>query len=286
MSDETRPKVSVDRLKKHLAAVAKPRDPFENFQVLREVQSYIEKELRSYGYEIEKDPFLFQGREFENLIARIPSAQSSHFIIGAHFDAIPGTDGADDNASGVAALLEAARFVVGTPMARRIDFIAFNLEERGMIGSSHYVATLKKKGAKPAGMISLEMVGFTSQEKGSQKMPLPLRPFFSDTGNFLALVGDARSKDLLRQAKSAFQKSNGLLVETLTVPAKGWVFPETRLSDLSPFWDAGFPALLVTDTSFFRNPHYHTPADRVETLDLEFLARVAEGVFHFALSLE
>lgn len=299
MPDESHPKPDAVRLQRHLAAIAKPRDPFANFETLQEIQSYIERELCSYGYETRKDPFQFQGREFENLIAYIPSGrlprnpqsesrheEPSRFIIGSHFDAVPGTDGADDNASGMAALLEAARLLAGTHAARRIDFLAFNLEEYGMIGSSHYVAGLKTPGAKSAGMISLEMVGFTSQEKGSQKMPLVLRPFYPDVGNFLALVGDTSSKDLLKKAKPEFQKVSGLAVETLSVPAKGWIFPETRLSDHSPFWDAGIPALLVTDTSFFRNPHYHTPADRVETLNLEFLARVTEDVVHFALSLE
>lgn len=286
MPNEPVIKTDADRLKKHLATVAKPRDPFENLETLQKIQSYIERELCSYGYETKKDSFSFQGREFENLIACFPSDRLSRFIIGAHFDAVSGTDGADDNASGIAALLEAARLLAGTRMAGTIDFLAFNLEERGMIGSAHYVSTLKKSGIKPAGMLSLEMVGFTSQEKGSQKMPLALRPFYPDIGNFLALVGDRQSKDLLRKAKPAFQKVAGLAVETLSVPAKGWVFPETRLSDHSPFWDAGIPALLVTDTSFFRNPHYHTPADRLETLDLEFLARVTEGVARFASSLE
>lgn len=278
-------------LRKHLAAIARPRDPFENFETLREIQSYIEEEFGSFGYETQKDSFSFEGREFENVIASHPGSltqnkEVSRFIIGAHFDAVPGTTGADDNASGVAALLEAARLLAGERAAGIIDFLAFNLEERGLIGSSHHVATLKKQGVKLAGMISLEMVGFTSREKGSQKMPLVLRPFYPNVGNFLALVGDDQSKGLLRKAKPEFQKVSGLAVETLSVPGKGWIFPETRLSDHSPFWDAGIPALLVTDTSFFRNPHYHTPADRAETLDLEFLAHVTEGIAHFALSLK
>ncbi len=112
-------------------------------------------------------------------------------------------------------------------------------------------------------------------------MPLALRPFYPDVGNFLALVADSSSASLLEKGKKAFGSVPGLPVETLMVPAKGMVFPETRLSDHSSFWDAGYPALLVTDTSFFRNPHYHTAADRIDTLDLEFLAQVAEGVVRF-----
>ena len=134
-------------------------------------------------------------------------------------------------------------------------------------------------------MISLEMVGFTAKAKGTQKLPLPLRPFYPDTGDFLALVGDDVSSSLLALARSAFRKVPRLPVETLTVPLHGWLFPETRLSDHAPFWDAGYPALLVTDTSFFRNPHYHLPSDRLETLDLEFLAKVTEGIVNLARSI-
>ncbi len=275
-------KSEIKLLKKHLAAVARLRDPFQNRESLLEVESYIFNELRSFGYEVKIDPFQFDEMEFHNLMAHSPSSKEAKWIIGAHFDAVPGTDGADDNASGVACLLESARLLVHSKSVSEIDFLFFNLEEDGMIGSSHYVSRLKRNKTKIQGMLSLEMVGYTSQEKGSQKMPLLLKPFYPDRGNFLALVGDTQSKTLLEKTKKAFKQVPELPVETLTVPAKGWAFPETRLSDHSPFWDASYPALLVTDTSFFRNPHYHTSSDRVETLDLNFMARVTEGVIQFA----
>jgi hypothetical protein len=134
-------------------------------------------------------------------------------------------------------------------------------------------------------MISLEMVGFTSSVKGSQQLPLFLKPHFPDVGNFLALVGDSKSDALLKKAQAAFKKIDGLPVEILKLPAKGWLLPAARLSDHSPFWDAGYPALLVTDTSFFRNPHYHQPSDKIETLDLNFLSRVTAGVVELIASL-
>ncbi len=278
-------KPDIQLLKKHLAAIARPRAPFENRETLLEVEEYITRELRSFKYEVEKAPFQFQGTKFHNLIAHTRhESYETQWILGAHFDAVPGTDGADDNASGVACLLEAARLLAGSKPASKIAFLFFNLEENGMIGSSHYVSGLKKAKIDIQGMLSLEMVGYTSQDKGSQHMPLYLKPFYPDTGNFLALVGDTQSKALLERAKKAFKKISGLPVETLTVPSKGWAFPETRLSDHSSFWDAGYPALLVTDTSFFRNPHYHLPSDSVETLDLNFMAQVTEGVVRFANS--
>lgn len=288
--------VDPDRIQKHLKTIARPRDLFENPKALDEVQKYIEKEFISYGYSLQKDPFRFQELTFENVIARRADAsEGPRFIVAAHFDAVPGTYGADDNASGVAALLEAARILAPLEAAHKIDFVAFNGEEYGLVGSTHYVKKYvgagfprPSQGAGTApllGMISLEMVGYTSQEKGSQKIPLPLRPFYPDVGNFLALVGDAHSKKLLEKAKAAFQKVQDLPVETLLLPLKGWIVPETRLSDHAPFWNAGHPALLVTDTSFFRNPHYHLPSDRIETLDLKFLAQVTQGVAQLAISI-
>jgi len=299
MLSGTMRKPSADELNKHLAAISRPRDIFENRTTLLEIQSYIESELKTYGYRIEKQAFTFQGAELENLIAYEEGPRTEpRFLIGAHFDAVPGSYGADDNASGVASMLEAARLLKGTEAAKLIDFIAFNAEEYGMVGSTHYVEALKHSGgvmhkrrmsggqsATIKGMISLEMVGYTNDQKGSQKIPLFLKPFYPDAGNFLALVGDGKSMNLLKKAKDAFKRVKGLPVETLMLPARGWIVPETRLSDHSPFWDKGYPALLVTDTSFFRNPHYHTPEDKVETLNLEFLNQVTEGVVALAHSI-
>lgn len=273
-------------IKVHLSKIARPRDPFENPIALAEVQSYIETELISYGYSIKKSPFSFQGMTYENVVAsKSENSPGPKFIIGAHFDAVPGTDGADDNASGIAALLEAARVLADTEEVKKIDFLAFNLEESGLTGSSAYARELSRQKKPLIGMISLEMIGYTDHKKGSQMLPLMLRPFYPDTGNFLALVGDSQSKKLLKLAKKGFSQVAGLPVEAINVPAKGLVLPETRLSDHSPFWDAGYPALLVTDTSFFRNPYYHTPGDKIQTLDLDFLMKVTEGVVRFVESL-
>ncbi len=263
-----------NQIKKHLEIISRPRDAFDNPEVLSEVQKYIHNELCSYGYSVSEHTFEYNGQSFSNLIANHNSVNQTKLIIGAHFDSVPNTPGADDNASGIAGMLEAARCLKETEFVSHIDFLAFNLEEYGMVGSREYVKYLKNSKHDLLGMISLEMIGFTSEAKGSQKIPAFLRPFYSDTGNFVALVGDLNSKKLLKLAKRAFSNIDTLKSEYLTLPFKGKILPETRLSDHSPFWDAEIPALLVTDTSFFRNPHYHSTSDGIETLDLEFLLKI------------
>lgn len=255
---------------------------------LKEVQGYIGAELAAYGFNVKEERFFFANQTYSNLVARFEKdVNLPRLIVGAHFDAVPGSPGADDNASGVAALLEAAKIYSDFysdlapqvyPQPYCVEFVAFNLEEYGMAGSQAYVRKLKSDKTRLVGMLSLEMVGFTSQTSGSQKMPFFLKPFYPDTGNFIGLVANTRSKGLLEKVRKVFESVKDLPTESLVLPANGWVFPDARLSDHSPFWDAAFPALLVTDTSFYRNPHYHTGEDRIETLDLEFLTKVTAAV--------
>lgn len=283
-------KPDLKRLSFHLKEIARERNFETSPQTLSEVQSYLRQEFSSYGLLVREEKFLFMGQSFSNWIACFGGETEKsrpRFILGAHFDSVSGSPGADDNASGVAALLEAARLYADfikqnssslSPSRPLIEFAAFNLEEYGMVGSRAYAWKLKSEKIPVAGMISLEMIGYASPEKGSQKMPLFLKPFYPDVGNFIGLVANTSSKTLLGKVKKIFQSVEGLPVESLILPADGWVFPDARLSDHSPFWDEGFPALLVTDTSFFRNPYYHSERDRIETLDLDFLARVSEAV--------
>lgn len=273
------------RILSHLREIIRPRDAFQNPENLKRVQDYISAQFKSYGLQVEEHPFQAEGRTFSNLLARKEGESGqARFIVGAHFDAVPGTPGADDNASGVACMLEAARLFCEKFPAAGVQFAAFNLEEYGMLGSTAYAKFLKSKMTPEEkrnfkGMISLEMVGFTSKEKGSQHMPEILKPYYPDTGDFLALVGDTDSKELQSLAWESYVQA-GLPAHGLTVPVKGTEFPEVRLSDHSAFWDEDFPALLVTDTSFFRNPHYHKESDTLETLDLDFMTKAAEGTFN------
>lgn len=272
-------KPNLSRLARHLKRIARERNHETAPESLQEVQSYVQKELTSYGFTVEEDPFSWSGRTFSNLVARLqPDLKNRRLIIGAHFDSVPGSPGADDNASGMAALLEAARlYADGDPPSPTVEFAAFNLEEYGMIGSRAYAQKLKREKIEVGGMLSLEMVGYSSPDQNSQKMPFFLKPFYPDAGNFIGLVANTKSGAFLKKVETFFRFVEDLPVESLVLPANGWVFPDARLSDHSPFWDQGYPALLVTDTSFYRNPHYHRESDTIDTLNLNFLQKVAEA---------
>lgn len=151
-----------------------------------------------------------------------------------------------------------------------------------MIGSTHYVASLRKDQVPLLGMVSLEMVGFTAKK---QSYPLGMSPFYPNRGDFIGIGANLRSRKLLGQFVRGMRRVSDLPVETITLPGSGGLVPAIRLSDHAPFWDAGYPALLVTDTSFYRNPHYHLDSDTVETLDGTFLTRVAQGVLEGILEV-
>jgi len=281
------PRANPAELKKKIEHIVGDRSLFSGQRHLAAVESYIEEELKSYGLSVESDIFTYWGKSYRNLIGRVGSADrdASLVILGAHFDSVEGTPGADDNASGVAVLLETARLLSSVGLRSQVLFCAFNLEELNMIGSNHFAKKLKRAGVRVRAMISLEMVGFTNPRPGGQKYPVGLRWFYPQRGDFIGVIGNWRSASLLKRFTRSMRQVQGLPVETLTVLGNGFLIPAVRLSDHAPFWDAGYPALLVTDTSFFRNPHYHSPSDTPETLDLDFMAKVCQGVVNAVLNL-
>ena len=280
------PRVYAAELKKRLEHVVGERSPSSSQPHLGLVEDYIEREFKGFGLAVESDSFVYWGRSYRNIIARAGAERGAPLIIlGAHFDSVEGSPGADDNASGVAVLLEAARILSRLRLRSQVAFCAFNLEELNMVGSNHFAKRLKSRGAKVGAMVSLEMVGYADSRAGSQKYPSGLSWFYPDRGDFIGIIGNWRSSYLLRRFANSMRQINGLPVETLTVVGNGFLVPQVRLSDHAPFWDLGYPALLVTDTSFFRNPHYHRPSDRLETLDLDFMAKVCQGVVTAVLNL-
>lgn len=272
-------KIDTQRLRRTLEAVVGERSPFSGQRHLAEVESFIEAELQSYGINIESDCFSYHGKTFRNIIGQIGNPlRGSLIILGAHFDSVEGAPGADDNASGVAVLLESARILAQAPPHSRLLICAFNLEELNMIGSTHLARKLKAGGTAIAAMISLEMVGYADSRPGSQQYPAGLRWFYPDRGDFIGVIGNLKSISLLRRVARQMRQVPGLPVETLAVPGKGELIYAVRLSDHAPFWDLGYPALMITDTAFFRNPHYHRASDTLDTLSIDFMAKVCQGV--------
>jgi Zn-dependent M28 family amino/carboxypeptidase len=204
-------------------------------------------------------------------------------IIGAHYDSVPGSPGADDNASAVAALLELARWVGprlqgNGAFQARLQLAAYDLEEYGLVGSYLHSREVQQAGMAVRGMVSLEMLAYTDQRPGSQRLPPHLAHLYPKVANFIGVVGNESSRGLLQVMTDGLRGVAGLPVEFIAVPGAGTVLPETRLSDHASFWDRGYPALMITDTSFFRNPHYHQASDAPQTLDYPFLAKVTAGV--------
>ena len=285
-------KTDIERIWQHVEWIAaEPR--YAESDRLEQCRDYCERHLMESGWIVERRPFsandqMLRSTSGINIVARRNSsavADSGVFVLGAHLDSRENTPGADDNASAVAVLLETARLLgtenmAAVPQGVDLELVVFDLEELGMLGGAFHADSCRQQNRSLLGMVSLEMLGYCSHEPGSQTLPDGLQGIYSDVGNFIAVVGNQNSGDLIQHFADAFQRVDQLPCESLQVPDNGLPIPPTRLSDHSPFWDAGFPALMITDTSFLRNPHYHEPSDTPETLDRNFLHKVAEGVLH------
>jgi len=278
--------VSIENLKRHVINLHFDRNPYDRPLELEQAAQYIEREFLKIGLEVEEDSFQWEGRPYKNILAEKKGRTFSDrvLILGAHYDTVPGSPGADDNASAVAVLLEVGRNIQPIPFGPTVRLIAFGLEEYGFIGSAHYAERARRAGEKIIGMISLEMVGFTHTR---QDYPPYINPkYYPNVGDFIAIVGNEGSKALLEKVYRSFKTSIPQLPsEFLLVPGNGEGMEEARLSDHSPFWDLGFPAIMITDTAFLRNPNYHLPSDTMETLDFEFMRKVAVGVYYSIVEL-
>ena len=255
-------------------------------QNLKTAEDYVAREFESMGYAVRRQPFICQRVEVANVIAGDPDPKG-YYLLGAHFDTVAGTPGADDNASGVAVLLEVARLTQGVPTHKPWAFVGFTTEEppaflTPYMGSRVYAKKARKNKENLLGMLCLESVGYFVNEPNSQYIPLPLKFLgYSTTGNYLGLVGNRRSRPLLTGLERAFQTGCSLPVSTLAVPLGGALIPETRLSDHANFWDEGFQAVMLTDTAFLRNPNYHAPSDTIDTLNLDAMVEITLGLARF-----
>jgi Zn-dependent M28 family amino/carboxypeptidase len=271
------------QLETHLIQIARERDAYLATAGHFFVQEYIRADFSPWG-SVEIHTFDVGSKVYENLILNLPpdfktgKDNLSPILIAAHYDGVPGSPGADDNASGVAVLLELARIFAKQPTKYPLRLVAFDMEESGCLGSKDYVAKLVLQKQKLRLMMSLEMIGYCDRNSGTQEYPVSaLKKFYPDTGDFIALIGNLKTLQDLFRLRNSIRKS-GTKSEFLPVPNNGKMISATRRSDHAPFWDAGYKAMMVTDTSFLRNPHYHKPSDKIKTLDLDFLAGVCRGL--------
>lgn len=273
---------------RHLAA-SDPSRAFHNVASLDAAADHIEAGFRNAGCRPERQTFRVSGHDYHNIICSFGPADAPRLIIGAHYD-VAGDDnpGADDNASAVAGVLELARLLSADgPMLRhRLDLVAFSLEEppnfRGETMGSHvHARSLAETGADVRLMISVEMIGYFSDEPGSQRFPLPLlNLIYPDTGNFIGVVGRSFDRSPVARVKALMRTAGDLPVHSINAPA---LVPGIDFSDHLSYWRHGLPAVMVTDTAFLRNPHYHMPTDTADTLDYRRMASVVDGLYRVAV---
>ena len=265
---------------------------------LNRTADYITSFYQNIGLAARKQPYEYDGMTVVNIVSEISfgSQPKNRYLIGAHYDSVTGTVGADDNASAVAVQLETARKLQSLVGKEELDlavkFVSFALEEppaygTRFMGSRVYAKNARQKNEKIDGMICLEMVGYACYERGCQGYPFPLMFFgYPKQGNFIGIVGNSKSKNLTQSLVSAFNRNPELPVVKLTVPLNGRILPAVRLSDHASFWDQGFKAVMITDSAFYRNPHYHTALDTMEKLDDRFMAKLVESLIIFFRSFQ
>jgi Zn-dependent M28 family amino/carboxypeptidase len=274
--------VSADRLRHHVEALAFPRHYVAERAANRRARDLLLGLLQGFGY----TPSL-QGA-YDNIVASSgPAGEAPYLLLGAHYDSVPGTPGADDNASAVAVCLECARLLKEHDLGPTL-IVLFNREEDGLLGSRDFVTHLA---ADPRWVVGeahvFEMVGFCTRAAGSQRVPPGLPGVIApDVGDFLALLANRRSnaiaEDLLTLAATYVPQPPVLALKIYLGVER--YFSHLLRSDHAPFWEAGIPAVMWTDTSEFRNPHYHLASDTPDTLDYAFLSRVAQLALARAVS--
>lgn len=280
-----------DRLRSHVLTLAGEIGERNVWQygALQAAAGYLERELESAGYAVTGQHYMAEGKGVLNLEAELPgrSATAGMIIVGAHYDSVYGSPGADDNGSGTAALLEIARLLKGRPLSRTVRFVLFVNEEppffkTGLMGSLVYAKRSRQRGEKIAAMLSLETIGYYSDAPQSQHYPFPLNFFYPSTGNFIGFVGNIGSRRLVHRSLEAFRRTTAFPSEGAAVP--GGIIG-VDWSDHWSFWHEGYPALMVTDTALYRYNQYHGQFDTPDRLDYDRMARVVAGLARVVVEL-
>jgi hypothetical protein len=250
---------------------------------LQRTACYLRDCWEAQGYRVESQEFKVEQVECLNLSVEIRGSEKPGeiLLVGAHYDSVFGSPGANDNASAIAALLELSRLFAAVPPRRTIRFVAFPNEEppffrTGLMGSRVYARRCHTRGEHIVGMVSLETIGYFTDRPGSQRYPLPLGLFYPHQGNFIAIVGNLSSRDLVKRFSEGFREKSDFPLECV---ATFGAIPGVSWSDHSSFWKFGYPAIMVTDTAPYRYPYYHTAQDTPDKVQYSGLAQVTYGSF-------
>ncbi|WP_455212509.1 M28 family peptidase [Kaarinaea lacus] len=278
--------VSQEALKKHVITFSEHNPPRgEDTDNLDVSALYIKEQLVKYG-DVREMEYTVWGIPYRNISILFGDETNERIVVGAHYDSFQGLPGADDNASGVSGLIELARLLSHTQLNRSVELVAYTLEEPPYfrtpeMGSAVHAKTLKENGVDVVVMISLEMIGYFTDEPDGQEYPFSLmKLFYPSTGNFIAVVGNFSGFGIVRKTKRAMKKAMNLPVRSLNAPG---ALAGVDFSDHLNFWKYDYPALMITDTAFFRNKAYHTKNDTWDRLDYERMSEVVKGVYNAVL---
>ena len=285
--NRTAPEVRPERLRERVEKLVSylPRD-YSHSENLDRAAEYIAREFQAAGAVVREQVFEAEGRKYRNVIARFGPERGELFVVGAHYDAVEGTPGADDNASGVAGLLELGSLLAKTPLKNPVELVAYTLEEppffrSGLMGSAVHARSLREAGVRLRGMLSLEMIGYFSDQEGSQRYPAPgLGLVYGDRGDFLVLAGRLADAGLLRRIKTAMSIAAPLPVHSINAPLTSVDF-----SNHASYWQHNYRAVMLTDSAFYRNPHYHELSDTPDTLDYQRMAQAVQQVHAATLEM-
>ena len=279
------------RVSEHVRALAGEIGERNVFKphALRRAEDFISGVWRAQGYEINRHEYELQHERWANVeVTRRGSRWPEEVIlVGAHYDSVMGSPGANDNGTGVAAMLEISRRMASAQPARSVRFVAFVNEEppffrTPQMGSRVYAKRIRERGEDIQAMLSLETIGYYSEAKGSQRYPPLFGLFYPDRGDFIAFVGNWGSRALVHRAATAFRSHSDFPLESVTTFA---LVPGVDWSDHGSFWKYGYRALMVTDTALYRYPHYHTDSDTPDKVNYDALARVTDGLIAVVMDL-
>lgn len=262
-----------------------PKRHAANPLVLEQLSGYIEQELQVYASRINFQNFTTNGQSYRNVIASFGPKTPEVLVIGAHYDAHKDTPGADDNASGVAGLIELARLLHGVNLTQEVQLVAYTLEEPPYfathhMGSHQHAQSLKEGNRDVTLMIALEMIGYFNETPNSQSYPIPmLNLMYPNAGNYIAVI-DKFGGTHASVIKTAINRHTGLSAYSINAPS---TLPGIDFSDHRNYWAMNYPAVMVTDTAFYRNHNYHEPSDTADTLDYEKMAAVVDGLYAYLL---